>query len=84
LLRIKPNPGNSIRLNVIRITRVGREIASILPAEHECVALRAVADAIQDSAESIELCLVTQRNLDGSVSFNVYEAIKQKPLDTKS
>lgn len=62
----------SERLPIIKITRAGREICSIFPEEGDDIFLRAAAEAIADSCETIELCLLdeTARN------YEIHERLK--------
>jgi Protein of unknown function (DUF2806) len=52
---------NPIQLPIIRITRAGREIASILPREPDDRALRAVARVLRPDVQHIELRRVIRR-----------------------
>lgn len=61
VMRIKPRQGAELQLPVIRITRVGREIANILPKEDGIVALKEVAASLKSSAETIEIANILQR-----------------------
>ena len=64
-LRVKTKPGQSLRINFINLTRVGKEIASILPEEREDIALRAVAEGLSAKVESMQLCTVVRRQPNG-------------------
>lgn len=65
----------SSRLQLIRITRVGREIASILPVPTSTEVLEGVADSLSESAESISLCLLQSVNHQ-SIAWRVIKEIK--------
>jgi hypothetical protein len=56
LLRIKS--GAFIQVPIILITRVGREIASILPTEADEAPLRKVAQTLRQEGRVIELCKI--------------------------
>ena len=81
LLRIKDGkhrPIGGLRVDKALITRSGRELASILPAEPEDRALRAIARNLHDEVESIEIFKRT-----GPTSGDLIETLK--PLkDTAS
>jgi hypothetical protein len=56
LIKVVPKAGRTeMEVPVIRITRVGQEIASILPKESDDVGLRAVVSLIEDQADEIHL-----------------------------
>ena len=65
----------SSRLPIIRITRVGREIASILPVPTSTEVLEGVADSLSEKAESISLCLLQSVNHQ-SITWRVIKEIK--------
>lgn len=77
-LRVKSNDPSKkeIRLPCIFLTRVGREISSILPKSDEVQFLRAAADYFADKSESISLMKIISRDGDQSVLLQLHETIK--------
>lgn len=75
-LRVQPLENKKLRLPIILITRVGREIASILPIENEDASLRAVAEILEKNAESMELCSILQKPPIGQLEYQIIERIK--------
>ena len=65
----------SVQLPVIKITRVGREIASILPAEPEDRCLRKAAELLRPKVHSIELCLIGSVTANGSRTIAASETL---------
>ncbi|MGD9921050.1 MAG: DUF2806 domain-containing protein [Pseudorhodoplanes sp.] len=53
-----------IDIHVVKLTRIGREIASILPEEDQSTALEAIAEQRLPGVISIELCQLTGRQGD--------------------
>lgn len=77
-LRVK---ANTLRLEAIPITRIGREIAQVLPTEPPTVALEAVADQIMDRVESMDLCQTTLVSGD-NISWSIIKVLKVAPSAT--
>lgn len=73
-LRIKA--AGDLRIGIIRITRVGRELASILPDEPPETSLRAVADQLSESAETIEMVQLAALLPDGRMQINIIKRLK--------
>ena len=73
LLRIKSK--SHLRMRMMLLTRVGREISAILPKEGQDVYLRAVAEQLRDNSDSLELCIITGKNGD-RVNWIDIETIK--------
>jgi Protein of unknown function (DUF2806) len=68
--------GTQVEVPVIKITRTGQEVASILPAEAPSAVLREIAERFMSTATTIELALVTADYGDGRVSYQVFEKLK--------
>jgi hypothetical protein len=66
----------AVRVPLIRITRVGREIASILPQEPDDIALRTVAELLLPNVEQMELCRITPQTSDGNVTSTIVHKFK--------
>jgi Protein of unknown function (DUF2806) len=75
-ISMKANTESEIKLPVIFITRIGREICSILPSSDDEAFLRSAAALFIDRAESVNLMKIMERNSDGSVHLLPYEVIK--------
>ena len=74
-LRIRTKTPHPVQLPVIKITRVGREIASILPAEPEDRCLRKAAELLRPKVHSIELCLIGSVTANGSRTIAASETL---------
>lgn len=74
LLRMRMS--SEARIAVIKLTRVGREIASILPKAADDRVLTDIFESVQDSVVEADLNLITERSEDGSVSFRMIKKLK--------
>lgn len=70
LLRMKAK--NKLRLNLIRITRVGRELSSILPIESDYRIAQQVADHFAPQCEEVTINKITLEHA-GQLTFQLLE-----------
>lgn len=67
--------GSEFQIEVIKITRIGMEIARILPYE-PLSSLRSLGTAIKEHFNSLTLNHIVERLPDGQVRYNMLEKIK--------
>ena len=75
LLRAGTN--NSVKFKVIRITRVGREIASILPPTDKMSVLEKVEEKIRNEIKWSEICVISEVR-ENKIFSRPIRAIKPK------
>lgn len=76
LLIARGTAGLNFRIPLIKISRSGREILSILPKESSDVCLRRIADIAAPASNTVELALYQSTTPDGRISFIPLEKIK--------
>jgi hypothetical protein len=77
VLKMLPNSGSeNINIPVIFVTRVGRQVASILPRGDAKALLTSLANSLEESAESIELLAMSERLADGRVRMQALSKLK--------
>jgi hypothetical protein len=65
-----------MRLRLIKITRVGTEILSILSENDKIVSLKAIADQVEDESDSVIIGKVVSVDASGRFKFIIIENIK--------
>ena len=74
LLRMRMS--SEARIELIKLTRVGREIASILPKAADEQVLMDIFASVESNVAEADLNLITERSEGGSVSFTMIRKIK--------
>lgn len=76
MLRCVTKPNQKIRATLIRITRTGQEIASILPKADYWHGLREFGEIISDLCTSVQLAKVLEMFPDKQVRYEIIATIK--------
>ena len=75
-LLLKMKLTSDTRLELIKLTRVGKEIASILPRKDDEQVLLDIFVYIQDQVTEADINVITARLPNGSVKFSMIKKIK--------
>lgn len=76
VVKAKPSNGQKLSVSVIKITRVGVQLASILVRASDFERTLAIGEALTDSAEVVEILKVTNRLPDGTFNYVLAKKIK--------
>jgi len=76
VLVAKRSGPHTFRIDLIRISRAGQEIMSILPPESPDIVLREIANRILEFSDSILIGLILQHYPDGRINYQIIETIK--------
>lgn len=69
---------SEIKLDIIRITRIGREITNILPPTDKISVLEQIAEKIEDKVKWLEIHEIVQDNKDGTGYLSLIKTIKSE------
>ena len=75
---LKVETEKEISLGTIRITRIGREITSILPPTNRVSVLEQIAKKVEDKIKCSEIHQIVRDNNDGTVLLHKVKTIKSK------
>lgn len=75
---LKVETEKEISLGTIRITRIGREITSILPPTNRVSVLEQIAKKVEDKIKCSEIHQIVRDNNDGTVVLHKVKTIKAK------
>ena len=80
-LSFRPNSVYGVALPVIAITRIGQEIARILPPVDQMAVLRRVGAALLDEVECMDICRVVSRHSGNTQLSTPIEVLKSASVD---
>ena len=75
---LKVETEKEIGLDAIRITRIGREITSILPPTNRVSVLEQIAKKVEDKVKCSEIHQIVRDNNDGTFLLHKVKIIKAK------